>query len=358
MFARRAFFFQSRLVPHVNISVSIILSFYFFLSIANAFAQQTIQSVPTRVPDGSESRHLDPVLIEAKSLLQEGKAAEAEQSLRNYLLQRPDSADAHFLLGYVLFHEIQESAASIPGFTISSKKEKVEASLAEFTAGAKYRAPSASDLKIVALDYVLIGDYLDADKWLTKMLEWDPNDSEGWYYLGRAKYNENRFEEAVRAFQQSLKLDPKNIKTLDNLGLSYVGLGRVDDAISAYRTALDSQQHSLTKNPGPLIDFGSLLLDQNRTEEAVPYLREAVQIAEQDFKAHELLGKAYSRLEHFPQAQAELEKAIYLAPENPTLPCMLGTVYRKQGLTAKGQAELNRCAIMNGTHSSPEIPRP
>jgi cytochrome c-type biogenesis protein CcmH/NrfG len=53
----------------------------------------------------------------------------------------------------------------------------------------KWPDPSAADL------------YPDADKWLTKMLEWAPNDSEGWYYLGRTKYNENRFAEAIRAFQ-------------------------------------------------------------------------------------------------------------------------------------------------------------
>src|SRR4029077_10511716 len=111
----------------------------------------------------------------------------------------------------------------------------------EFTAGAKHRTPSAADLKIVALDYVLLGNFSGADKWLTKMLEWTPNDSEGWYYLGRIKYNENRFEEAVRAFQQSLKLDPKNVKTQDNLGLSYAGLGRAADALAAYHSAIDWQ---------------------------------------------------------------------------------------------------------------------
>jgi tetratricopeptide (TPR) repeat protein len=345
------------------------LSFLAFLLFCNAsFAQQPVTTLQPQPANSAESRPVDAALADAKSRLEEGAANDAERILRAYLAKDPNSADAHFLLGLALFKQIQEGtvaptlnrdAAKPPASsTANLREEKAKASLAEFTAGAKYRVPSASDLKIVALDYVLLGDYPDADKWFTKMLEWTPNDSEGWYYLGRTKYNENRFEEAVRAFEQSLKLDPKNVKTEDNLGLAYAGLDRVDAAISAYRAAMEWQKDASTKNPGPFINLADLLLDQNRAQESIAYLREAIQIAPQDSKAHELLGKAYARLDQFPQAQAELEKAAQLAPENANLPCMLGPVYRKQGLTQKALVELDRCASLNGTHSSLEKPRP
>jgi Flp pilus assembly protein TadD len=112
------------------------------------------------------------------------------------------------------------------------------------------------------------------------------------------------------------------------------------------------------KNPGPFIDLADLLLDQNRSAEAITYLHEAIQIAPRDSKAHELLGKAYARLNRFPEAQAELEQATELAPTNANLSCMLGPIYRKQGLTEKAKLALDRCASLNGTHSSPEKPRP
>jgi len=135
-------------------------------------------------------------------------------------------------------------------------------------------------------------------------------------------------------------------------------LNRVNDAIAAYHSAIEWQKDAPTKNPGPFIDLADLLLDQNRSEEAIAYLREAIQIVPQDAKAHELLGKAYVRLDQFPQAQAELEKAAQLAPENANLPCMMGPMYRKQGLTEKAKLALERCAFLNGTHSSPENLRP
>jgi Flp pilus assembly protein TadD len=332
-------------------------------------AIKTLQPPP--LEHRADSGPADPALAEPARLLQQGRASQAEPLVRTYLTQHPDSADAHFLLGLALFRQIQEQAAAhasasssqyaekiVGGPARAFRAEKAKASLAEYTEGAKHRAPSAADLKIVALDYVILEDYVDADAWLTKMLSWTPSDSESWYYLGRTKYNENRFAEAIQAFERSLSLDPQNVKAEDNLGLSYAGLGRNEEAIAAFEQAIEWQRSLLAKNSGPFIDLGSLLLDLNRSAEAIPCLQRALEISPQDSKAHELLGKAYSRLEQFAQAQLELEKAVELAPQNPNLPCMLGPVYRKQGLAQKAKLALERCAALNGTHSSPEMPRP
>lgn len=323
------------------------------------------------------SPSLDPILAEATSLADKGMAAEAERRVRQYLAVHPDSANAHFLLGHILFRElqaegrlesqlalqIQAPAGGVKVLSANSSEAKdldgkAKASLAEFTAGAKYHVPTAADLKVVAFDYVLLGDYFDADKWLTKMLEWAPNDSDGWYHLGRTKYSENRFAEAISAFQQCLKLDPKNLKAEDNLGLSFAGIGRNEEAAAAYQQAIDWQAQFTFKNPGPYIDMGSLLIDENRPQDALTFLLQATKIAPRDSRAHELLGKAYTRLEELPKAQAELEKAIELSPQIPNLHCMLAPVYRKQGLDEKAEIEFDRCAAMAGSHSTPETPRP
>ena len=330
------------------------------------------QTTPPR-SDQSEA-----LLSQAKSLFQQAKFAEADRAVRQYLKDHPNSANGHFLLGHILFREIQAQAmeAQFPpqthgpmasartmGATTSdvsipkAAQEMAKASLEEFTAGAKFHDPSAADLKTVALDYVLLVDYPDADKWLTKMLEWTPNDAEGWYYLGRTKYNENRFAEAISAFQQCLKLDPHNVKAEDNLGLSFAGLGRNDEAAASYNQAIAWEAQSLIKNPGPYIDLGSLLIDENQPHDAVTVLLRAIEIAPRESRAHELLGKAYTRLEDFPKAQVELEKAIEISPQAPNLHCMLAPVYRKQGLAEKAKAEYERCATLTGTHSVQETPR-
>lgn len=42
-------------------------------------------------------------LAQAQSLIDQGKLNDAEAGIRQYLETHPDSADAHYLLGYVLF---------------------------------------------------------------------------------------------------------------------------------------------------------------------------------------------------------------------------------------------------------------
>jgi tetratricopeptide (TPR) repeat protein len=274
----------------------------------------------------------DTPLAEARSLLELGKFADAEQVTRRYLEVHKSSADGHYLLGYILF-----------------KKQDAKASLAAYTEAARYRKPSAADLEAVAGDYVLLKDYPDADKWFTKALEWNPKDSLGWYYLGRTKYNENRFDEAVTAFEECLKLDPRNIKAEDNLGLSFEGLNQIEKAMDAYRTAIDWLKDAKDKNAGPFLDLGSLLLDNNRLDEALPYLSEAARISPEDYRVHRQLGKAYTHLDQLDKARAELEEAVKLAPENAPVHFMLLQVYRKEGLMDKAKTESERYTALAAT---------
>jgi Flp pilus assembly protein TadD len=317
------------------------------------------------------SKEPDRPLAEAKSLVDKGMAIEAERAVRQYLEKNKNSAEGHFLLGYILFREIQESAGvksgtgaaayaekTTDGADTSIRDSKASASLTEYTEGAKYHDPSALDLKIVALDYVLLADYADADHWLTRALEWNPRDSEAWYYLGRTKYNENRFAEAISGFEKCLQLDPENVKAEDNLGLSYAGLGRNEEAAAAYQTAIAWQSHRLVKNSGPYINLGSLLLDANRPAEAISSLLQAAEISPRDSKAHELLARAYSHSNQLQNAQSEMEKAVELSPKSGPLHCMLAQIYKKEGMSEKARPEFESCASLTGTHSSPETPRP
>jgi len=311
----------------------------------------------------------DAELEQARSLASGGDPKDAEKILRGILREHANAAEAHFLLGYTLFREIQVAAggkAAMPyrlNETMSEFSDShARASLAEYTAGARYQKPSAFDLKIVAYDYVLLDDFPDADKWMTRSVQWNPTDAEGWYSLGRIKYNLNRFDEAIHAFQECLRLDPRNVKAEDNLGLSYSGVGRSDDALAAYKTAMDWEEQAIRsgqaveKNPQPFIDLGNVYLDQDRAQDALPLFLEATRVAPGDAKAHEGLGKTYMHLGDLGKAQGELEKAVALVPNVASLHFMLGQVYRKEGMMDKAKAEFQRTEELNGTHSSPEKP--
>jgi len=345
----------------------------FLLTAGRSTAQSTssLPSAPAPVANNGEtvarpidlSKSLDLKLAEAESLTEKGQLNEAEAAVRQDLKIVPDSAAAHFLLGYILYKEIQAQAKRIdpnpnavyaaPKKSLIELREKnARESLAEFTEGARYRTPSAFDLKVVAMDYVLLGDFIDADKWLTRSLQSNPTDSDGWYQLGRTKYNENRFPEAIEAFKKCLTLDTTNVKAEENMGLSYAGLGDDLEAAKAYQTAIDWQTTSVTKDAETYLAFGTLKLDQNRPKDAIPLLIQATEIAPSVFQGHELLGKAYVQTQELLKAQTQLEEAVNLSPGTARLHYILGQVYRKEGLMAKAKAEFDRCAALQGASPS------
>lgn len=270
-------------------------------------------------------------LASARMALAARNLSEAERLTRLFVSSHLDSADGHYLLGFILFQE-----------------RNPKASLAEYTEAARYRRPQVADLLVVGSDYVLLADYADADKWFTQALAWEPENELTLYYLGRTKYNENLFDEAVGLFTRCLKLSPKNVKAEDNLGLAYAGLGKAEEASAAYRKAIAWDAASVSKNSDPYINLGILLMETNLPEQAIPYLLQAVEISPGEMRAHRELGKAYKYVNQFEKAQTELEKAVELAPGNAPLHFMLAQVYRKRGLADKALTETEKYTALTG----------
>jgi tetratricopeptide (TPR) repeat protein len=300
-----------------------------------ALAPERPQQVVPPLSPGTQ----DPLLLRAHQAAEEGSFAGGEAAVREFLAEHPSSADAHYLLGYILYRQV-----------------RAKDSLSEYTLAAQHRKPTAMDLEIVALDYVLLGDFIDADSWLTKSLSWEPSNALGWYYLGRAKYNENRFAEAIDAFDSCLKLEPRNVKAEDNIGLSQEGLNHPDEAAKAFQLAISWQDGASEKNAQPFLNLGSLLADQGKADAGLPYLLKATELAPRNAKCHEELGRAYVKLKQLKNAQAELQQAVQLAPDSSSLHFELGMTYRDQGLKEQAKQEFDRCAVLNSTHSSVETP--
>ena len=277
----------------------------------------------------------DDPLREARSLAATGNLTGSEQLVRRYLETHQSSADGHYLLGYLLF-----------------KQRNAKASLAEYTEAARYRKPTAADLEAVASDYVLLHDYPDAARWFAKAVEWDPQNFRTRYFLARALYNENRFDDAVRVFEECLKLDPKSVKAKDNQGLAYEGLGRMEEAESAYRAAIAWQSDTPSKEAGPYLNLGAFLVSAGRSGEAIPVLEAALRIDPQLVAVHRELGKAYSHLDQLEKAQAHLEQAVSLAPGSAAAHYLLAQVYRRRGWADRAQAETDKYRSLAVTHST------
>ena len=264
----------------------------------------------------------------------------AEALARRYIQTSADSGDGHALLGFIHFNQ-----------------QRWKDSIAEYIEASQYRDLTASELKTLALDCAELHLAGDADRWLTRSLEMNPEDAQGWEALGQIKGDEQRFEESIQAYQHSLALTPRVVSAETGIGLSSELLSRLEDAKTAYQAAIGWEAPK-PHDPTPFHGLGRVLLKQNRPAEALPYLRQAVQMQPASAEAHEELGKAYSALNKLAAAQQEIEKAMELAPKLVRLHFMLGQLYRRAGQMEKAKAELDTYAALVGTSSTPhEEPR-
>jgi tetratricopeptide (TPR) repeat protein len=258
----------------------------------------------------------DALLYRGKSLLNLRRYDDAAAALRMYANTHPQSDDAAYLLAYVSF-----------------RQDKPQESLQLFSEAAKLKSPSASDLKIVALDYVLLNDYNDAAHYLELSLKLDPDDAEARYHLGRVRYQQNQFDLAIAAFDEVLQREPGNVKAEDNLGLSLEAKNQIEPAIAAYHKAIELDKAAASHSEQPYLNLGSLLAKSNRLDEAIPLLSRAAEIAPAEFKVHYELGKAYFDANRFDPAGKQAEAAVKLNPADSSGHYLLGRIYQRLGRT-------------------------
>jgi Flp pilus assembly protein TadD len=274
---------------------------------------------------------------ESQKLIDAGKFSEAAIVLKSVLQGERGSAAAHEMLAYV-----------------DLRLGDAKSSLEEYTRAAAIAQPRATDLQNVAKDYVLLGDTNDAEHWAVASVQMDGHDPEGWYVLGRIRFSMQRFQDAVDCFQRSLVLLPRSVKAENNLGLSYEGLNRTDDAVAAYRQAIAWQKDDAHPSEQPLLNLGIVLIHQEKLPEAKDCLVEAAAIAPQDPRIREQLGQLYLQQKMLPDAEKQFEAAISLEPKKPELHFLLGKVFHEEGQEQKAKAEFAMSAELSGYHATPE----
>jgi tetratricopeptide (TPR) repeat protein len=274
-----------------------------------ADAAEAFQNCEKAFPGKTEA-----LLYRAKSLINLSDFSGASASLDSYIASHPDSDDALYLLGYVEF-----------------RQDQPRQSLEVLARAAKVKAPQASDLKIAALDYVLLNDYESAARYLEQSLKMNSQDAEARYHLGRVRYQQNQFDPAIAAFEEVLRQEPANAKAEDNLGLCFEAKNQNDKAIVAYRKAIEMEKTASAQSAQPYVDLGKLLNTLNRATEAESALSESIKIEPDSAPAHYELGRALFLLGRLQDSQSQLIEAIRLDPDNSSPHYLLGRVYSRMG---------------------------
>jgi tetratricopeptide (TPR) repeat protein len=274
-----------------------------------ADAAARFQNIETAYPGQTEA-----LLYLGKCLVNLNRYKEADEAVEKYSSRHLDSAEALYLLAYVRFRE-------------NRPKDSLELS----TAAAKTQAPGADDLTIVALDYVLFDDLNNAARYLRESLALRPDNVESHYSLGRVLYQQNHFDAAESEFREVLRMQPRHVKAMDNLGLVAEGKNDTTQAVLAYITAIEVDAQMTSHSEQPYVNLGILLTRLGRPQEAEPWLQKAIKIRPDYAKAHLSLGKTYLAMDRFALSETELATAVRLQPDDSAAHYFLGRAYYRGG---------------------------
>lgn len=106
--------------------------------------------------------------------------------------------------------------------------------------------------------------------------------------------------------------------------------GRSVAASQEYKRALAASPHS----PIILNKLGRVLIQREKHDEALPYLKKAQELDADYVTTFIQLGRLYRATKNYPEAKAALEEAIQINPFNPTIHGLLNEIY-----TALGERE-------------------
>ena len=95
-------------------------------------------------------------------------------------------------------------------------------------------------------------------EFLIKEIEINPEDIVAHGNLGNMHFNEERYEEAIEAYQKVIELDPEQVAAYNNLGNTYAKQEKYEEAIKVYQTAIEL-------NPGQVAEYSNLINAYKRT---------------------------------------------------------------------------------------------
>src|SRR5262245_58626337 len=93
---------------------------------------------------------------------------------------------------------------------------------------------------------------------LTTILSSDPNNAGAALQLANTYFDGERYEDAIKWYEQALKVDPKNVDASTDLGVSYYYLNQADRALQQFDYSLKlNPSHTKTLlNQGIVLAFG------------------------------------------------------------------------------------------------------
>jgi tetratricopeptide (TPR) repeat protein len=131
------------------------------------------------------------------------------------------------------------------------------------------------------------------------------------YRLAQALVKQEKWQEAIAAYQQALIITPNWVEVQRELGDLFLKLERWDEAVEVYETAIG------LRSDGAEVyhNLGDALLKLQRWEDAIAAYQKAIELNPEFSWSYNNLGDGLRELQRWDQAAQAYQKAIELKPD-------------------------------------------
>lgn len=294
-----------------------------------------------------------------------GNLDSASAHLQDALQIAPNFAIAHLALGLVYYAQqnpqqaITEFKASAEGDTVGQRRMNMVPVDTVYTwAKAQFNkllqgSPNLPGAHTALATLYMQGGYLsDAEHHLLQAIAVDSAYVDAYNSLGKLYADSQQFEEAVAIYEKAMTLpltEEQKPKVYLNLGVSYMGLNRSDEAVRAWKRSIalapdyaeaylnlgiayqtenlsDSARVAWTRAIAVKSDFiaprmalARLANEESNPEESVRYYREILALGARDPQIYGELARVYEQQEKYDLSLSTYDDALKLDPESSDL---------------------------------------
>jgi len=227
------------------------------------------------------------------------------------------------------------------------------AEAAELLRQAVEREPSARNWKTYGVALAAQEDYRNAEPPLREACRLAPRDPDACYYLGRALYATDRYEDSIAAMRKAEGVYPRPWRAELALGQAHEALGQAKEAEKRFLAAVRRSPPAPVASDfdNPQVDYGLFLYRQGRLEEALQQYEEGMKRAPGSARARYQLGRALMQAGRMEEALKRLHEAIELEPGNREAQLALSKAYFRMGRKEEGERH-SRLAAGAGSSKS------
>ena len=177
------------------------------------------------------------------------------------------------------------------------------------------------------ISYLGTGETNLAEKFLLRAAEEEPERAEVWKNLGECHIIQEKYQKAKEELEKAAQLSPDDAEVFVYLSIVCENLG---DRKGSVKYFLMAEEKGFTADQIYRL-ISHIKIFQGKFNEAQTYIERAIALAPKNPSYHNTLGIIYSEFGEWEKAAAALQRAIELAPDKDAYWFNLGNIQRNMG---------------------------